>query len=226
MAEGFRNQSISPKINTTDLPNITSNVSVVPTISTAGSNKSVQVKKGLSNVNNSSVILQLNNTNTPAIQERNDTISNKSTDTFPNMDDTLFNQNLRFFPKHFHSRLATWKEILINASRHCTKLNFSGIEIKENLEIDFPVFRATEVDRDGVFLSFDTIHPVLVRPKTGHDLFKIAVLSIAELWPLLVLCFSCAALAGMIVWLLVSIESNKEIKAYILFFYKNAVKFG
>ena len=106
----------------------------------------------------------------------------------------------QFFSKDFALRLEQWIENLTNASKHCSKLNKS---VEKYIGVDFPVFKAT-LDRESEFLSFATITPVLVRDKSNKDLVKIAYLAILELWPLLLLCFSCAALSGMIVWVLVS----------------------
>ena len=210
VVENLRNVSVNPQVNSTGLHINVTNVSVIPEMSTAGSNSSVSSEE---NANSSNFNPQLNNTtsynatNTPLTSQGVDnTASDKSFDTvFPTLNDTLFKKNLPFFSEDFITQLEIWKKILINASRRCMKLTFSGTDIEKNLGIDFPVFRA-KVDDEDAFLSFDTIHPVLVRGKGGHFLFSIAYLSILELWPLLVLCFSCAALSGMIMWLLVSTE--------------------
>ena len=122
-------------------------------------------------------------------------------------DYSAYQENFPFFSAEFDSRLKAWNKTLINVSRYCSKLNTSGFSTETTLLIDFPDF-VTNVGREEVFLTFETFHPVLVRQKNRHDLATIAYLSILELWPLLVLCFSCAALAGMIIWALVSINSE------------------
>ena len=117
-------------------------------------------------------------------------------------DYSAYQENFPFFSAEFNSRLRAWNKTLIKASKYCSKsVNASGFGTK----IMFPEFD-TSVDRDEDFLKFETFHPVLVRPKSGHDLASVGYLAIVELWPLLVLCFSCAALAGMIIWVLVSIN--------------------
>jgi len=120
---------------------------------------------------------------------------------------SAYQENFPFFTAEFDSRLRAWNETLINASRYCSKLNASGFSTNTTLKILFPSFDT--VDPEEEFLKFETFHPVLVRQKSRHDLATIAYLSILELWPLLVLCFSCAALAGMIIWVLDS-GSNPE----------------
>lgn len=119
---------------------------------------------------------------------------------------TLVQANLsQFFSKDFALRLELWIKSLSNVSKHCSKLKKS---VEKYIGVDFPVFKAT-MDRESEFLSFATINPVLVRDKSEKDLVKIAYLAILELWPLLLLCFSCAALSGMIVWVLDS-RANSE----------------
>lgn len=213
LVEGSRNESLFPQINNTELHNNATNMSFVAEMHTAGSNTSIEKteNKEPTKVNQSSLTdphthnnnPSYNATHTSPTQHPDDAVSNKSMNlVLPRMDDSLYKQNLRFFSKSFVSRLAIWRKILINASRHCAKLK---LDIEKHLEIDFPVFQA-DVDRGDAFLVFDTVHPVLVRQKNKHDLVKVAYLSILELWPLLILCFSCAALSGMIVWLLVSTQ--------------------
>lgn len=136
-------------------------------------------------------------------------------------DESAFKRNLPFFQKKLIDRLRTWKEVLINATNRCAKLNYSSSAIAAELETKFVVFRAHKVAGEdesdyGKFLTLETFHPVLMRQKKNHDLVSVAYMSILELWPLLVLCFSCAALSGMIIWLLVSIVishtlSNRDI---------------
>lgn len=123
-------------------------------------------------------------------------------------DYSAYQQNFPFFSAEFDSRLRVWNKTLINVSKYCSKLNTSGFSKKTTLLIGFPGFD-TNIGGEEVFLTFETFHPVLVRQKNRHDLATIAYLSILELWPLLVLCFSCAALAGMIIWVLES-GSNPE----------------
>ena len=136
-------------------------------------------------------------------------------------DESAFKKNLPFFQKELIDRLRTWKEVLINATNRCAKLNYSSSAIAAELETKFVVFRAHKVAGEdesyyGKFFALETFHPVLMRQKKNHDLVSVAYMSILELWPLLVLCFSCAALSGMIIWLLVSIVishtlSNRDI---------------
>lgn len=123
-------------------------------------------------------------------------------------DYSAYQENFPFFSAEFDSRLRAWKNILINISRYCSELNTSVFSTKTTLQTRFPAFD-NNIDHEEGFLTFETFHPVLVRQKSRHDLATIAYLSILELWPLLVLCFSCAALAGMIIWVLVSI--NREL---------------
>ena len=120
-------------------------------------------------------------------------------------DYSAYQKNIPFFSAEFDSRLRVWNKTLINASRYCSKLNISGFSTNTTLHIAFPGFDK-DIDFEEEFLRFDIIHPVLVRQKNRQDLATIAYLSVLELWPLLVLCFSCAALAGMIIWVLVSIS--------------------
>ena len=136
-------------------------------------------------------------------------------------DESAFKKNLPFFQEKMIDRLRTWKEVLINATNRCAKRNYISSAIAAELETKFVVFRAHNVAGEdesdyGKFLTLETFHPVLMRQKKNHDLVSVAYMSILELWPLLVLCFSCAALSGMIIWLLVSIVightlSNRDI---------------
>ena len=124
----------------------------------------------------------------------------------PEWDCSAYQENFPFFSAEFNSRLRAWNKTLINANKYCSKsVNASGFGTRTTLVIMFPDFD-TSVDRDGDFLKFETFHPVLVRPKSGHDLASVGYLAIVKLCPLLVLCFSCAALPGMIIWVLVSIN--------------------
>lgn len=113
---------------------------------------------------------------------------------------SLHEHDVPFFSTDFKTRLAIWKKLLQNTSRHCIEPNYIN---EKSIEIDFPVFGVKE-DVEDSFLPLETILPVLVRRKKKHDLVQIACMAILELWPLLVLCFSCAALSGMVVWILVS----------------------
>lgn len=122
-------------------------------------------------------------------------------------DNSAYQENFPFFSAEFDSRLRAWNNTLIDINRYCSKLNTSVFTTKTTVLTGFPAFD-TNIDREEDFLTFEIFHPVLVRQKSRHDLATIAYLSILELWPLLVLCFSCAALAGMIIWVLVSI--NRE----------------
>lgn len=122
--------------------------------------------------------------------------------------DSSYEENSAFFSKNLVERLKTWNNTLENASKQCIqeliKLNIIGSVSEESVEIKFPVFQTKDIDLKANFLSLDIIHPVLVREKSGQDLVNVAYLSLLELWPLLVLCFTCAALSGMILWFLVS----------------------
>lgn len=133
-------------------------------------------------------------------------VKGRNESEFLKFDYSPYKQNVPFFSTGFESRLREWNKTLINASRYCARLNTNSTSIVENLLISFPVFHTKEVDGEDGFLTFETFHPVLVRKKSRHDLATVAYLAILELWPLLVLCFSCAALSGMIIWLLVSIH--------------------
>ncbi|CAH3015563.1 unnamed protein product [Porites evermanni] len=136
--------------------------------------------------------LNVNNSNTPNKPKNSVNI-------------TLHEHDIPFFSADFKNRLATWKKLLQNTSRHCIEPNYTN---QRPIEIDFPVFGVKEDVEDG-FLPLETILPVLVRRRKKHDLVQIAYMAILELWPLLVLCFSCAALSGILVWILDS-RSNPE----------------
>ena len=137
------------------------------------------------------------NVSTPKVSKKDNAICEDTNLGFP----TMVQANLsQFFSKDFALRLELWIKNLSNVSKHCSKLEKS---VEKYIGVDFPVFKAT-LDRESEFLSFATINPVLIRDKSEKDLVKIAYLAILELWPLLLLCFSCAALSGMIVWVLVS----------------------
>ena len=117
-----------------------------------------------------------------------------------------YEQNFAFFTKNLVQRLRAWNNTLENASKQCINelIRITGSVTEESVEIKFPVFRTKDIDLEADFLTLEAVHPVLVREKSGHDLVNVAYLSILELWPLLVLCFTCAALSGMILWFLVS----------------------
>ena len=174
---------------------------------------------------------------TPSTQVENNASSSTTVQTqatgLPNVDDSIVNlepnerlddssyeENSAFFSKNLVQRLRTWNNTLENASKQCIKelikLNTIGSVTEGSVEIKFPVFETRGIDLKADFLSLDIIHPVLVRKKSDHDLVNVAYLSILELWPLLVLCFTCAALSGMILWFLVSrnvtIMQNKNEK--------------
>jgi len=125
------------------------------------------------------------------------------------IDNSSYEENSAFFSKNLAQRLRAWKNTLENAAKQCIKdlikLNIGNIT-EESVEIKFPVFQGKEIDPNADFLTLEKVHPVLVSEKSGHDLVNVAYLSILELWPLLVLCFTCAALSGMILWFLVSIN--------------------
>ena len=124
------------------------------------------------------------------------------------LDNSSYEETSAFFSKSLVERFRAWNNTLENASKQCIKelieLHITGSITEESVEIKFPVFQGEDIDL--YFLTLETVHPVLVREKSGHDLVNVAYLSILELWPLLVLCFTCAALSGMILWLLVSIN--------------------
>lgn len=130
----------------------------------------------------------------------NTTEFQQNTGEFLKWDDYYFEESFAFFSSDFAARLMEWNATLMNASRHCGKLELNGVD----LTINFAAFDGN-IDREDYFLTFENLLPVLVRKKSGHDLARIAYMSILELWPVLVLCFSFAVLFGMIIWLLVSI---------------------
>jgi len=121
------------------------------------------------------------------------------------LDYSSYEENSAFFSKNLALRLRVWNSTLENASKPCIKelIKLNSVN-EESVEIRFPVFQTKDIDLEADFLTLETIHPVLVREKNDHDLVNVAYLSILELWPLLVLCFTCAALSGMILWFLVS----------------------
>lgn len=199
-AKDLHNVSFYPQINNTELYN-TTNASIIQEVRNASSEKS---NGPVTDLNYSSVAPPLNNSGLHKNTANSD--SNKLDFTeFLHLDEE--DENFSFFSKDFVARLTAWNKTLNNATRHCVKVKFSGLTvIGDNLQINFPVFHAKNFDYDGNFLTFETLHPVLVREKSVHDLVSVAYLAILELWPLLLLCFSCAALSGMLVWLLVSIN--------------------
>ena len=210
-----QNGSVYSQVNNTVLKNATKmpempSTQVVPFNASLSQRPTEPLLTPLPNVNNSSVNLQRNDSellSTTTTQVMNNSVSGDLKDTeFPHLHYSSYDENVAFFSSDFIERLRTWNDTVINASRHC-------IERKrvpgDNTDIYFPVFQAKQIDHEGDFLALEVIHPVLVRERSGHDLVSVAYLSILELWPLLVLCFSCAALSGMILWLLVS--RNKTI---------------
>lgn len=132
----------------------------------------------------------------------NDSIVNRG----PNvrLNHSSYEENSAFFSKNLVQRLRTWNNTLESDSKQCIKELIKLNITEEIVEIKFPVFQTKDLDLDAGFLILDIIHPVLVRKKSDNDLVNVAYLSILELWPLLVLCFTCAALSGMILWFLVS----------------------
>ena len=183
-------RSFNQEINPTVLPNTTN----------ASSIDSTQVQYSLS----SSSTVQPPTAGLPNV---NDPIATRG----PNekLDYSSYEENSAFFSKNLIQRLRVWNNTLENASKQCIKeLIKLNIRIRsvteESLEIKFPVFQTKDIDLEADFLTLETVHPVLVREKNDHDLVKVAYLSILELWPLLVFCFTCAALSGMILWFLVS----------------------
>lgn len=143
-----------------------------------------------------------NSTIRPTTPESTLNVNNSNTPNKPknSVNVTLHEHDIPFFSAEIKNRLATWKKLLQNTSRHCIEPNYTN---QRPIEIDFPVFGVKEDVEDG-FLPLETILPVLVRRRKKHDLVQIAYMAILELWPLLVLCFSCAALSGILVWILVS----------------------
>lgn len=127
--------------------------------------------------------------------------------------DSSYEENSAFYSKDLVQRLKSWNNTLENAAKQCIKelikLNIIGSVTEESVEIKFPIFQTKDIDIEAKSLSLDIINPVLVREKSGHDLVNVAYLSILELWPLLVLCFTCAALSGIILWFL-DHRSNPE----------------
>lgn len=143
-----------------------------------------------------------NSAMTPTTPESTLNVNNSNTPNKPknSVNITLHEHDIPFFSADFKNRLATWKKLLQNTSRHCIEPNYTN---QRPIEIDCPVFGVKGDAEDG-FLPLETILPVLVRRRKKHDLVQIAYMAILELWPLLVLCFSCAALSGILVWILVS----------------------
>lgn len=136
----------------------------------------------------------------PTTPESTLNVNNSNTPNKPKNSVTLHEHDIPFFSADFKTRLAIWKKLLQNTSRHCIEPNYTN---ERPIEIDFPVFGVKEDVEDGL-LPLETVLPVLVRRRKKHDLVQIAYMAILELWPLLVLCFSCAALSGILVWILVS----------------------
>lgn len=138
----------------------------------------------------------------PTTPESTLNVNNSNTPNKPknSVNITLHEHDIPFFSADFKTRLTIWKQLLQNTSRHCIEPNYTN---ERPIEMNFPVFGVKEDVEDG-FLPLETILPVLVRRREKHDLVKIAYMAILELWPLLVLCFSCAALSGILVWILVS----------------------
>lgn len=202
--EDKQNGSVYSQLNNTVLHN-TTNVSLPHNDSHSKTLKTELVTES-PNLNNSVVTPQPNNS-----YGHNDTTHNMNNSVPDSFEVTKFlhlhyssyEENSAFFSKDFAERLRAWNKTLHLASRHCIK---PKSVIGENLTINFPVFQAKNVDHEVDFLTLEAVHPVLVRKRSRHDLVNVAYLAILELWPLLVLCFSCAALSGMIIWLLVSIN--------------------
>lgn len=150
----------------------------------------------------SSDTVATNSAMSPTTPESTLNVNNSNTPNKPknSVNITLHEHDISFFSADFKNRLATWKKLLQNTSRHCIEPNYTN---QRPIEIDCPVFGVKGDAEDG-FLPLETILPVLVRRRKKHDLVQIAYMAILELWPLLVLCFSCAALSGILVWILVS----------------------
>ena len=207
IVDGLGNGSM-PRANNSELQlNVSVKVTAIPTVGKenktelpANVNNSTNTS---ANVNNASSLHTSSNTSVG----KEEAGPNEFPDAaFPYLNESLYKRNEPFFSKEFNIRLKIWRKTLINASRQCIKFNNnSKTDIVGNLEIDFPVLGVKE-NIEGAFLSFETLRPVLVRRNKAHDLVSIAYMSILELWPLMVLCFSCAALSGIVVWLLVSRE--------------------
>ena len=170
----------------------TSTTFVFPTLST-------QVPYNASSSSN----VQTPATGSPSV---NDSFVNREpNEKLLKLDFSSYEENSAFFSKNLALRLRVWNSTLENASKPCIKelIKLNSVN-EESVEIRFPVFQTKDIDLEADFLTLETIHPVLVREKNDHDLVNVAYLSILELWPLLVLCFTCAALSGMILWFLVS----------------------
>lgn len=198
--EDKQNGSVYSQPNNTVLHNAT-NVSVPHN----DSHSKEQLVTELPNLNNSVVTPQPNNSwvNNNTTHMNNSVPDSLEVTKFLHLDYSSYEENFAFFSKDFAERLRAWNKTLNLASRQCIK---PKSVIGENLTINFPVFQAKNVDHEVDFLTLEAVHPVLVRKRSRQDLVNVAYLAILELWPLLVLCFSCAALSGMIIWLLVSIN--------------------
>lgn len=215
-------------ITATILPS-TTNVSLIPSTQVqydAGSSTIKQLPAtGLPNVGNSIVtrgqndkfdyssvlVIATNISPTPSAQveyNANSSTVQPLAAGLPNEPNERLDSSYAFFSKDLVQRLKSWNNTLENAAKQCIKepikLNIIGSVTEESVEIKFPIFQTKDIDIEAEFLSLDIINPVLVREKSGHDLVNVAYLSILELWPLLVLCFTCAALSGIILWFLVS----------------------
>lgn len=215
-------------ITATILPS-TTNVSLIPSTQVQYDAGSPTIKQlpatGLPNVGNSIVtrgqndkfdyssvlVIATNISPTPSAQveyNANSSTVQPLAAGLPNEPNERLDSSYAFFSKDLVQRLKSWNNTLENAAKQCIKelikLNIIGSVTEESVEIKFPIFQAKDIDIEAKFLSLDIINPVLVREKSGHDLVNVAYLSILELWPLLVLCFTCAALSGIILWFLVS----------------------
>ena len=209
-------------ITTAVLPRA-SNVSIIPSTQLQYSATSSTIKRLPAKFDYSSAsVIATNISPTPSTQVEYYASSSTTVQPLatglPNTDEpnkrlhSSYEENSAFFSKNLAQRLETWNNTLENASKQCIKelikLNIIERVTEGSVEIKFPVFKTKDIDLEANFLSLDIIHPVLVREKSDRDLVNVAYLSILELWPLLVLCFTCAALSGVILWFLVSRNST------------------
>ena len=109
------------------------------------------------------------------------------------------------FSKNFSQRLDKWYDTLQNASVRCGERSIKENGVPLAIDIEFPAFIPKDYEiPNKAFLPFGGFYPVLVRKHGRKTLAYVASMAILELSPLLVLCLSCAALSGIILWALVS----------------------
>ena len=210
-----RNGSIAPSASTSSNCRLATNSAVRPTttestppMASTSSNRPATNSAMRRTTPESTPVMASTSSNRPATNsamrpttpESTLNVNNSNTPNEPKNSVNITLHDIPFFSADFKTRLTIWKQLLQNTSRHCIEPNYTN---ERPIEIDFPVFGVKEDAEDG-FLPLETILPVLVRRRKKHDLVQIAYMAILELWPLLVLCFSCAALSGILVWILVS----------------------